>query len=215
MFTGIIEGVGTVKSIEKKGAFGRIVVEAGALLEGTGLGDSIAVSGVCLTVTSLSGNNFSADISDETLRVTVLGELKSGDKVNLERSLTLSKPLGGHLVTGHTDGIGTIKRITPKGDTVDMEIKAGPELLAQIVKKGSVAIDGISLTVADISDSGFKVVIIPHTLKMTTLPYKKEGAKLNIETDIIGKYVEKYFSAGRKGGITEDFLSENGFFSRK
>lgn len=214
MFTGIIENLGTVKSIEKKGAFGRITIETGVDMDIVKLGDSISVNGACLTVTALSKAGFSADLSDETLNVTTLGELKAGDRVNLEFALTVSKPLGGHFVTGHVDGIGSIKKKTPKGASVDLEVAAPSHVLSQIVKKGSVAIDGISLTVADLTDGGFRIAIIPHTLKHTTLSLKPEGSKVNIETDIIGKYVEKFMRPEKRKGISEDFLSEHGFFKK-
>ncbi|MDP2690272.1 MAG: riboflavin synthase [Deltaproteobacteria bacterium] len=210
MFTGIIEDIGTVKSIEKKGAFGRIVIETALDLAGARVGDSISVDGSCLTVTGVSQGAFGADLSDETLRVTTLGSLKKGSRVNLEPALTLSRPLGGHLVTGHVDGVGTIKRKVLKGESMDLEVSCPKALMGQIVKKGSVAVDGISLTVAELMDDGFRVAVIPHTLKKTTLLAKKEGERVNIETDVIGKYVEKHFSSGRKG-ITGDFLSEHGF----
>lgn len=215
MFTGIIEGVGTVKSIEKKGASGRITVEPDFSIDGTSPGDSIAINGACLTVDALSGDSFSADVSAETLRVTTLGGLKKREKVNVERALTLSRPLGGHIVTGHIDGVGFIKKKTARKDNLDIEFGAGPELMLHIVKKGSVAIDGISLTVAEVTSDGFRVAVIPHTLRKTTLELKSEGGKVNIETDIIGKYVEKFmagFLSEGKKGVNESFLEAHGFF---
>ncbi|MBI1911194.1 MAG: riboflavin synthase [Deltaproteobacteria bacterium] len=211
MFTGIIESLGTVKSIEKRGAFGRITIDTGTVLEGVKLGDSIAINGACLTVTGLGGGSFTADLSDETMRVTTLGDLKGGSKVNLEFALTLSKPLGGHLVSGHVDGIGTIRRKITKGDSMDLEINVPEGLMSQIIKKGSITIDGISLTVAELEPYGVKIAVIPHTLQHTTLLSKQEGARVNIETDIIGKYVEKFFRADKGKGVTEDFLAEHGF----
>ena len=213
MFTGIIEAVGTVKSIEKKGLFGRIVVGCALDLSGIRVGDSIAVNGSCLTVTELSSGSFSADISAETFRVTTLGELSSGARVNIEPALTLSRPLGGHMVSGHVDGVGVIRKKVERGASANLEVSCPPELMGQIVKKGSVAVDGISLTVAELSSDGFMVAVIPHTLRKTTLPGKREGARVNIETDVIGKYVEKYFASGKQS-ITEDFLSEHGFFRK-
>ncbi|MFQ5736517.1 MAG: riboflavin synthase [Thermodesulfobacteriota bacterium] len=213
MFTGIIEDVGSVKSIEKKGPSGRIGIETTLDLSGIRTGDSIAVDGSCLTVTRVSKGSFMADLSDETLRVTTLGSLESGARVNIEPALTLSRPLGGHMVTGHVDGVGTIVRKARRGEAMDLEVSCPAELMGQIVKKGSVAVDGISLTVAELLPGGFRVAVIPHTMKRTTLPDKREGARVNIETDVIGKYVEKYFASGSKG-ITEDFLSEHGFFRR-
>lgn len=215
MFTGIIEDIGRVKSVEKRAAFGRIKIETALDLNEVKTGGSISVNGVCLTVTVLSKGVFDADLSDETLRVTTIGTaVKAGDKVNLERALTLSKPLGGHLVTGHVDGLGTIKSRTFRMDYMDLEVEVPAELMGQIVLKGSVAVDGISLTVAEVKPSGFRVAVIPQTLKETTLLLRREGSKVNIETDIIGKYVEKFFLAGRKKEITEDFLAEHGFFTK-
>jgi len=213
MFTGIIEAVGTVKSIEKKGLFGRIVVESGLDMTGIKVGDSIAVNGSCLTVTELLSGAFAADISSETFKVTTLGDLTTGSRVNLEPALTLSRPLGGHMVSGHVDGVGTIRKRLDKGSSATLEVSCPAPLMGQIVKKGSVAVDGISLTVAELKADGFTVAIIPHTLAKTTLPDKKEGSRVNIETDVIGKYVEKYFASGKQS-ITEDFLSEHGFFNK-
>lgn len=213
MFTGIIEDVGTVKSIEKKGLFGRIVVGTALDLSCIKVGDSIAVDGSCLTVTELFAGAFAADLSAETFKVTTLGNISPGAKVNIEPALTLSRPLGGHMVSGHVDGVGAIKKKVEKGGSALLEVSCPSALMGQIVKKGSVAVDGISLTVAELSPDGFTVAVIPHTLKKTTLPDKREGARVNIETDVIGKYVEKYFASGKQS-ITEDFLSEHGFFRK-
>lgn len=214
MFTGIIEDIGRVKSVEKREAFGRIKIETSLDLNEVRTGGSISVNGVCLTVTVLSRGAFDADLSDETLRVTTLGTLKTGDKVNLERALTLSKPLGGHLVAGHVDGLGTVRSRTFRMDYMDLEVEVPAELMGQMVLKGSVAVDGISLTIAEVKQSGFRAAVIPQTLKETTLLLRREGSKVNIETDIIGKYVEKFFLAGGKKEITEDFLAEHGFFTK-
>ncbi len=214
MFTGIIEDVGRVKNIEKRGAFGRITVETALLLKDVRTGDSIAVNGACLTATSVSGDSFSADISEETLRVTTLGGLKSGDRVNLELALTLTKPLGGHMVTGHVDGVGHIRKKTASGENLIIEIAAPEGVLAQVVKKGSIAVEGISLTVAELVAGGFTIAIIPHTLEKTNLLSRGEGAKVNLETDLIGKYVQKFLSKG-ESRVTEDFLAEHGFFRKR
>lgn len=213
MFTGIVEAIGEVKSIEKMGASGRIIIETLLDLEGIEKGYSIAVDGVCLTVTNVDKGFFTADLSMETVRLTTLGGLKRGDRVNLERPLTLSKPLGGHLVTGHIDGKGVIKRKDSK-DSLDLEVEVPMELARQIVKKGSVAVDGISLTVVEAGEKSFKAAIIPHTLENTTLLLKKEGSDVNIETDIIAKYVERLFPEYEKKGITEGFLGEHGFLKK-
>lgn len=215
MFTGIIEQTGRVKSVEKRGAFGRISVELGEALKDCRLGDSIAVNGACLTATVISGGLFSADISSESLGLTTLGSLKSGEMVNVEFALTLSKPLGGHIVTGHVDGVGTISKKTREGAFMLIDVSVSPVIMNQLVKKGSVAVDGISLTVAELMGNGFRVAVVPHTIDKTTLGTLAEGASVNIETDIIGKYVERFMGLGAKSGITETFLSDNGFFKRK
>ncbi|MBI5810961.1 MAG: riboflavin synthase [Deltaproteobacteria bacterium] len=215
MFTGIIEQIGRVKSVEKQGASGRITVETGLPPDTLKCGDSIAVDGACLTITGLLKGAFHADLSEETLRLTTLGALKSGDRVNIERALTLSKPLGGHIVTGHVDGSGTIKGLSKRGDFIDIELGVPAHLMAHIVNKGSVAIDGISLTIGDVLSTGFKAALIPHTLKNTALSFKGPGSKVNIETDIIAKYVEKLLSSvGKRQGISEDFLSQHGFLRK-
>ncbi len=213
MFTGIIEAVGAVKSVEKKGASGRIHISAGIDLTEGGIGGSIAINGVCLTITAFDNNGFVADISDETLANTTLGKLIPRSPVNIERALTLAKPLGGHLVTGHVDGIGQLTGKSQRGGS-EFEFSAPAALMRQIVRKGSVAVDGVSLTVATLMDNGFTVAVVPHTLAATTLGTLgglKIGASVNIETDIIGKYVERYLSGRAVGGITEGFLAEHGF----
>ncbi len=215
MFTGIIEQTGRVKSVEKRGAFGRISVELGEALKECRLGDSIAVNGACLTATAISNGIFSADVSAESLSLTTLGSLRPGEIVNVEFALTLSKPLGGHIVTGHVDGVGTIARKTREGAFMLIDLSVPALLMDQIVKKGSVAVDGVSLTVAELIDKGFRLAVVPHTLDNTTLGSIAEGARVNIETDIIGKYVERFMRSGARSGITEDFLSDNGFFKRK
>ncbi|MEK7679884.1 MAG: riboflavin synthase [Deltaproteobacteria bacterium] len=213
MFTGIIEDTGAVKSVEKKGASGRISIETALDLAPVSVGESIAVDGACLTVTRISPRDFSADVSEETLSRTTIGKLKKGDKVNLERPLTASKFLGGHIVTGHIDGTGAIKSIKEAGGYSDIEFAVLPEISRQIVKKGSIAIDGISLTVAGLTAQGFRVVLIPHTITRTTLINKGKGSLVNIETDIIAKYVERFLSGipGAKKGITGEYLREHGF----
>ncbi|MEK6791411.1 MAG: riboflavin synthase [Deltaproteobacteria bacterium] len=212
MFTGIIEAVGAVKSVEKKGASGRIYISARVDLAEGGIGGSIAINGVCLTITAFDDKGFVADISDETFRSTTLGRLVPRSPVNIERPLTLAKPLGGHLVTGHVDGIGQLTGKSQRGGS-EFEFSAPEALMRQIVKKGSVAVDGLSLTVAALNGNGFTVAVVPHTLALTTFGGLKIGASVNIETDIIGKYVERYLSgrAHYGGGITEGFLSEHGF----
>ena len=217
MFTGIVEMRGRVKSVEISGKSGKISVEPDAAVFDLGevkKGDSISVSGVCLTVTEVTGDAFTSDVSGETLKLTTLGRLVAGATVNLEKALTLNKQLGGHIVTGHVDGVGKVKRRDVDGENVVFEFSVTEEILAEIVKKGSVAVDGISLTVAELTPGGFTTAIVPHTMKVTTLHDGKPGDTVNIETDIIGKYVAKYL-AGSKTGITEEFLAEHGFKDEK
>ncbi|HPF20754.1 MAG TPA: riboflavin synthase [Syntrophomonas sp.] len=214
MFTGIIEEKGTINRIDKGIQSSRIEIKARTVLEGTKIGDSIAINGVCLTVTSLGDHHFTADIMAETLAKTNLGQMNSGQPVNLERALRLSDRLGGHLVQGHVDGQGIIAEQKKMDIATILRIKAEQDLLAYIVKKGSIAIDGISLTVADLLADSFTVSLIPHTFANTTLGYKKPGDSVNLETDIIGRYVERLLgnnSQREKSGMSKGFLAENGF----
>ena len=215
MFTGIIEEVGTVKRIQRSGSSSFIEIQAKKVLEDVHLGDSIAVNGVCLTVTHFGGGMFRADVMNETLSRSSLGSLASGSPVNLERAMAAEGRFGGHIVSGHTDGTGTISDIRNDGIAVWYTVSAPPELLRYIVEKGSVAIDGISLTVAKVTDTSFSVSIIPHTAAETILGTKKTGDTVNLENDIIGKYVEKLMkpadSEAQKQGLTMDFLAKNGF----
>ena len=215
MFTGIIEELGTILDIGTTGKSGSISIKASKVLEGTRIGDSIAVNGTCLTVTALSSESFTADIMPETLRRTSLSIVKRGDKVNLERAMAADGRFGGHIVSGHIDGTGTIREYRNDGNAVWVTIGADSSILHGIVMKGSVAIDGISLTVAHVDDTCFKVSIIPHTGEETILLKKKTGDPVNLETDIIGKYVEKLLApyvlpAGdnSSGGLTMEMLEE-------
>lgn len=212
MFTGIIEEVGHVSHI----GGGSLVIDCQKVLEDVHLGDSIAVNGVCLTVTQFDRSSFTADVMPETVRRTSLAELKKGSPVNLERALTLASRLGGHIVSGHIDGTGEIVKFADEGNAILMTISAGSDLLRYIVEKGSVALDGISLTVASVTDSDFTVSLIPHTREVTNLGSKKQGSPINIETDVLGKYVEKMLQGQREpqhpqSTLTLDFLRENGF----
>jgi riboflavin synthase len=211
MFTGIVEATGALKSIEIRGSSAKMSVETTLDLSCVNLGDSIAVDGACVTVTELGANSFVADLSSETLAATTLGGLRLGEKVNIESALTLGKPLGGHLVTGHVDCVGTLLRRVERGEFVQIEFALSDEFTGQIVKKGSITVDGISLTVAALTAAGFSISTIPFTLERTTLGAKRAGAKVNIETDIIGKYVEKQLGKGSAGKVTEGFLAEHGF----
>ena len=191
IFTGIIEELGVVKSIAINGASGCITIKAKKVLEGTQLGDSIAVNGTCLTVTSINSDGFSADVMAETVKRTSLSQVGKGDLVNLERAMILNGRFGGHIVSGHIDGTGTITKYTKEENAIWVTIKAPDEILDLIVEKGSICIDGISLTVATVSDQDFQVSIIPHTAKEKTLIHKKVGSLVNLENDIVGKYIKK------------------------
>lgn len=213
MFTGIIEEIGTVKKISLAGKSGSLEIGAKKVLEGTKIGDSIAVNGVCLTVTSLSSSTFTADIMAETVRRSSLGSLSSGSGVNLERAMAADGRFGGHIVSGHIDGTGKIARLQKEENAVWVHIAAGKEILALIVEKGSIAIDGISLTVASVSDSEFAVSIIPHTASETTLLSKKAGDIVNLENDIVGKYVQKLLSNPAGGSNQNKSRNDDKFLS--
>lgn len=213
MFTGIIEEIGTVKKISLAGKSGSLEIGAKKVLEGTKIGDSIAVNGVCLTVTSLSSSTFTADIMAETVRRSSLGSLSSGSGVNLERAMAADGRFGGHIVSGHIDGTGKIARLQKEENAVWVHISAGKEILALIVEKGSIAIDGISLTVASVSDSEFAVSIIPHTASETTLLSKKAGDIVNLENDIVGKYVQKLLSNPAGGNNQNKSRNDDKFLS--
>lgn len=214
MFTGIIEEIGTVKNIQRNGSNSFIVIEAKKVLEDVHIGDSIAVNGVCLTVTRTDGSIFQADVMNETLSRSSLGELRQGSKVNLERAMAANGRFGGHIVSGHIDGTGTIADIKNDGIAVWYTIAANADIMRYIVEKGSIAIDGISLTVAKVTDRDFSVSVIPHTAEMTILSTKSKGQTVNLENDIIGKYVEKLMKPAEnseKSGIDTAFLASNGF----
>jgi riboflavin synthase len=191
MFTGIIEDLGTVESLKPTDQGAVISIHTSLPISEINIGDSITVNGVCLTVISKSPGRFAMDVSAETLRCTALGDLKPAGRVNLERCLTLGKLLGGHLVSGHVDGIGRVASIKPEGDSRLFTFEVAPAQERYLVEKGSVAIDGISLTVFSIKDCNFSVELIPHTLRSTTLGFKQPGDAVNIENDMLVKYVEK------------------------
>jgi len=215
LFTGIIEEIGTIKAITKSEKAARISIDATKVLEDVKLGDSISTNGVCLTVTDFSKSNFTVDVMAETIRRSNLGHLSPGMEVNLERALKASDRLGGHIVSGHIDGTGTIVDLKKEDNAIWVTVAAERELLKYIISKGSIAIDGISLTVAYVDESVFKVSIIPHTKEYTTLLYKKVGDVVNLECDLVGKYIEKLMSYGKKedrgSKIDMDFLKKNGF----
>ena len=213
MFTGIIEHVGTAKAVSQSGGSAELAIDIGPLAWDAGTGDSIAVSGVCLTITSLDGSVASFDVSGETLSRTTLGKLRSGDAVNLERALRADSRMGGHFVQGHIDGVGRIRNIKRKGNDWTFEFSIAGDLLAQVFEKGSLAVDGISLTAAAVTPGGFTAAVIRQTFENTTLGGKKAGDEVNIETDILGKYVRRLLSGMREGNsnITRDFLQKHGF----
>ncbi len=218
MFTGIIEELGVIQEIKKSSKSSKLLIKANKVLENTNVGDSICTNGVCLTVTDLKANSFEADVMDETLRRSNLGDLTVGSKVNLERALTLESRLGGHIVSGHIDGVGEIISLVKEDNATWVTVKAKSDILRYVVLKGSITIDGISLTVAYVDENVFKVSIIPHTAQETTLLNKSIGETVNLECDVISKYVEKLMGLTTKEEnkkntlLTEDFLKENGFF---
>ncbi|MCG8401912.1 MAG: riboflavin synthase [Firmicutes bacterium] len=219
MFTGLVEEVGHLASLRRGADSARLKINAGLIMEGLAVGDSIAVNGVCLTAVSFGGSFFYADVMAETLAKTNLGELKPGDRVNLERALRLGDRLGGHLVSGHIDGVGNIAESEKHDIATLVTISAPPEVMRYIIRKGSVAVDGTSLTVVDFDPKSFIVSLIPHTAHATVLGEKKKGDRVNLEGDIIGKYVERWVTGDKtgnkdddgKGVISGDFLARHGF----
>lgn len=217
MFTGLIEEIGKVRQVVSGAEWGSISIACREVLKGTKIGDSIAVNGVCLTVVHLADDGFTADVMAETLKRSSLGALRRGDAVNLERAMPADGRFGGHIVAGHIDGRGTLVRKERDGNAVRLEVSAAPSLLYEIVEKGSIAIDGVSLTVVSVGESGFTVSIIPHTGAQTILLEKKTGDAVNLETDVIAKYVRRFTQASapepeeKKSTLTLAFLRENGF----
>ena len=227
MFTGIVEEVGIVRQVITGSRSGEIAIQARKVLAGTKIGDSFAVNGVCLTVTGLSSDGFTADVMPETLRRSNLGRLRKGSPVDLERAMAADGRFGGHIVSGHIDGTGRIAQMKRDENAVVVTIAAARELLALVVEKGSIAIDGISLTVASVTDTELTVSIIPHTADETVLLRKAAGDTVNLETDIVGKYVQKLLRCGNAGAnegagnsleggasrdsVTMDLLARNGF----
>ncbi|MDA8123096.1 MAG: riboflavin synthase [Deltaproteobacteria bacterium] len=210
MFTGIIEEVGTVVSFAQKGTGAVLTVTAGLPLEEIRTGDSICVSGACLTVTSKGAGRFSADVSAETLARTTFRSLKPGSRVNLERAMAISGRLDGHLVYGHVDGTGKVREIRHSGDSRVFHMGADPSIMKHLVFKGSVALDGVSLTVSAVHPDGFEVALVPFTLDRTTLGGARPGDMVNVETDIVGKYVLRFLER-KDSGVSRDFLKKHGF----
>ncbi|HSN03548.1 MAG TPA: riboflavin synthase [Nitrospira sp.] len=191
MFTGIVEEMGAVMSLEKTLAGTRMTILASLVMGDLKIGDSVSVNGTCLTVVTKEERNFTVEVSPETLSVTTLGRLSAGAPVNLERAMKLNERIGGHLVAGHVDGVGTIRSRHQEGNAIFFTIEAPPEILRYCVVKGSITVDGISLTINEVNDKGFSVAIIPHTAKVTTLGLKQVNDPVNLESDLIGKYVER------------------------
>ena len=220
MFTGIIEGLGTLIAVRRSDRGRQLGITADFDLDRTRIGDSIAVNGACLTAVTVSGRRFDVDVSPETLATTTLGRMQTGDRVNLERALRLSDRLDGHLVSGHIDGTGSITRITKTGPAIVIGFSVAESLARYMIKKGSVAVDGASLTINACDRSTFEVSIIPHTAALTTISHRKVGDRVNIETDLIGKYIERFLvdgpdrggsQAGQKSAIDMQFLAKSGF----
>ena len=214
MFTGIIEETGTVLEIERGSQSAQLRIECQKVLEDTRVGDSIAVNGVCLTVTTIHAGGYTADVMAETLNRSTLASLKRGSRVNLERAMAADGRFGGHIVAGHVDGVGEITKIECDETAIWYRIAAAPEVMRYIVEKGSITVDGISLTVARVNETDFTVSVIPHTQANTTLREKQAGDFVNLETDVIGKYVEKLLypqtEKKKESKLTMEFLRENG-----
>lgn len=220
MFTGIIEGLGTILDLRGSRDGRRMTVLADFALTGTRIGDSIAVNGACLTAVAVGGRRFEADLSPETIARSTFGSARTGERVNLERALRLSDRLDGHLVSGHIDGTGEIRSVEKSGNAWYISIGAPTGLMRYVIEKGSVAVDGISLTVNRCFDTTFSVTVIPHTAALTTVGFKQAGDRVNVEVDMIGKYVERFVAAGRlpaddedsgEGGVDREFLGRHGF----
>ncbi|MEI6725562.1 MAG: riboflavin synthase, partial [Actinomycetes bacterium] len=208
MFTGIVEEVGALRSLRVGESTATLDVVARGVLDGTAVGDSILTDGVCLTVVSLRPDGFSADVMPETVRRSTLGDRRPGDKLNLERALTMQSRLGGHLVAGHVDGVGTVASVTPEGNALVVDLEAPPEVTGVSVPQGSLAVDGVSLTIVAVAASRVRVSLIPHTATVTTLSRLAPGVRVNLEADLIAKYVHA-FVAGRKpaAGLTWEKLA--------
>ena len=215
MFTGLVEEVGTIRAIRRGAHSSVLSIGAQTILSDLKIGDSVAVNGVCLTATSRDSSGFTADVMHETLNRSSLGALTVGSHVNLERAMAADGRFGGHIVSGHIDGTGVIQSLRRDDNAVWYTVEAAPQLLRYIVEKGSITIDGISLTVAAVGETWFSVSIIPHTAAVTILGEKRAGDRVNLETDIIGKYVEKLLRPAedppKSGGLTLEFLAQNGF----
>jgi riboflavin synthase len=215
MFTGLVEEIGTIENIIKGAKLAQITINASKVLEDVKLGDSISTNGVCLTVIKFTRNSFTVDVMPETMRRSNLKNLKHGSRVNLERALRLGDRLGGHIVSGHIDGVGFIKSVEEEDNATWVAIESSGDILKYVIEKGSIAIDGTSLTVAYVDNISFKVSIIPMTRDETTLLSKKVGEEVNLECDMVGKYIERFTmfkqAETKKSSININFLKENGF----
>jgi riboflavin synthase len=214
MFTGLVEEIGTVKEISKKGDNLRLTISASKIMDDISMGSSIAIDGACLSAVKYTDKTFEVDVSEETVRKTTIGGFKSGRKVNLERAMKIGDRLGGHFVTGHIDGVGEIMKFDRTIDGAYLCIKVSQDLIKYMVYKGSVAIDGISLTVANVDSDSITIALIPHTIEMTNLKEKSNGDRVNIECDIISKHIEKFVNptADTKPSVLNtDFLKEHGY----
>ncbi len=221
MFTGIIEGLGAISSIRPAGQGKRLVIAAEFDLDQTKIGDSLCVSGACLTAVKIDGRHFEVDISPETLQMTTFGQAQVGQRVNIERALRLSDRIDGHLVSGHIDGLGKIRQRETLSNAIIVTIDVPASLAKYMISKGSVAVDGISLTINACDDASFSVSIIPHTAKWTTIGFKNKGDPVNIETDMLGKYVERFMNArrgqegaGKASRIDREYLLKTGFLDK-
>ena len=213
MFTGIVAELGILKGIQHGSQAGVLTITASQVLSDSNIGDSIAIDGVCLTIIDLTHNSFTADVSAETLRRTTLGSLRPGDSVNLENALRLADRLGGHLVLGHVDEVGTVSGWQDEGTSSLMRVSISKEAMRYVVYKGSVCVDGVSLTISNLLDDEFEVALIPHTKGVTTLGHKRVGAHVNIEVDLLGRYIERLltYPPAEESSIDIDFLAKHGY----
>ena len=212
MFTGIIEEIGSIQGIQKGAKSSALTIQGNKIFDDLRIGDSVAVNGVCLTAASCNKNSFTADVMHETLQRSAIGALKAGSRVNLERAMPANGRFGGHIVSGHIDGTGEIIKIKRDDNAVWFTIKAADKIMKYIIEKGSIAIDGTSLTVAEVSTVSFSVSIIPHTAKSTIISERSVGDTVNLENDTVGKYIEKLMAYGQtQSGITKEFLAKFGY----